>query len=86
MKINNLIQVLSNKLNQDFKIVYLLIEDKTFLHVSHKTHTKDKFHIKITIQCDELSKMKSIEANRKVFAILKKEMDLYIHSLQIKLI
>ena len=77
---------MSNKLNQDFKIVYLLIEDKTFLHVSHKTHTKDKFHIKITIQCDELSKMKSIEANRKVFAILKKEMDLYIHSLQIKLI
>ena len=86
MKINNLIQILSNKLNQNLKIVYLLIEDKTFLHKTHKTHTKDKFHIKITIQCDELSKMKSIEANRKVFAILKKEMDLYIHSLQIKLI
>ena len=86
MKINNLIQVLTNKLNENFKIVYLLIEDKTFLHVSHKTHTQDKFHIKITIQCDELSIIKSIEANRKVFAILKKEMDLYIHSLQIKLI
>ena len=50
MKINNLIQILSNKLNQDLKIVYLLIEDKTFLRKTHKTHTKDKFHIKITIQ------------------------------------
>ena len=86
MKINNLIQVLSNKLNQNLKIVYLLIEDKTFLHESHKTHTQGKFHIKITIQCNELSKIKSIEANRKIFSILKKEINLYIHSLQIQLI
>ena len=83
MKINNLIQVLSNKLNQNLKIVYLLIEDKTFLHKTHKTHTKDKFHIKITIQCKELSRIKSIEANRKIHRVLKKEINKNIHSLQI---
>ena len=60
-------------------------EVSTFYGMFH-TEPVGKFHIKITIQCNELSKIKSIEANRKIFSILKKEIDLYIHSLQIQLI
>ena len=86
MNINQLQKILQEKIERNINIEGIKIEDKTFLHESHKTHTKDKFHIKITIQCNELSKIKSIEANRKIFSILKKEIDLYIHSLQIQLI
>ena len=83
MKINNLIQVLSNKLNQNLKIVYLLIEDKTFLHESHKTHTKDKFHIKIIITSKYLKEKNKIESTKKIYKILEEELKNSIHSIQI---
>jgi len=60
-----------------------LIEDKSFLHKNHASNQKDKFHIKISIQSDELKKMSKIDSNKKIYKVLDKEMKLYIHSLQI---
>ena len=85
MKINELIEVLDKKLKKNFKISSLKIEDKSFLHVKHKSFKEGKFHIKLILISDELKLLKSIDANKKIFAVLKEEMNNYIHSLQIKI-
>ena len=59
------------------------MEDKSFLHKNHKGNRKDRFHLKISIQSKSLKKMNKIESNKKIYKILKKEMNSYIHSLQI---
>ena len=85
MKINELIEVLDKKLKKNFKISSLKIEDKSFLHVKHKSFKEGKFHIKLILISDELKLLKSINANKKIYAVLKEEMNNYIHSLQIKI-
>jgi BolA protein len=85
MKINELIEVLDKKLKKNFKISSLKIEDKSFLHAKHKSFKEGKFHIKLILISDELKLLKSIDANKKIFAALKEEMNNHIHSLQIKI-
>ena len=85
MKINELIEVLDKKLKKNFKISSLKIEDKSFLHAKHKSFKEGKFHIKLILISDELKLLKSIDANRKIFGVLKEEMNNHIHSLQIKI-
>ena len=85
MKINELIEVLDKKLKKNFKISSLKIEDKSFLHAKHKSFKEGKFHIKLILISDELKLLKSIDVNKKIFAVLKEEMNNYIHSLQIKI-
>ena len=86
MDINSLIKILKKKLTKKIKINNLKIENKSFLHKRHKNFSKDKFHIKLTIESSELKKISSIEANRKIYAILKDEINKSIHSLQIIII
>ena len=83
MEINSLIKILKEKLTKKIKIDDIKIEDKSFLHKKHKNFSKDKFHIKLTIESPELKKISSIKANRKVYSILKDEINGSIHSLQI---
>ena len=83
MEINGLIKILKEKLTKKIKISNINIEDKSFFHKKHKNFNKDKFHIKLTIESSELKKISSIEANRKIYDILKEEMNKSIHSLQI---
>jgi len=85
MKINELIEVLDKKLKKNFKISSLIIEDKSFLHAKHKSFKEGKFHIKLILISDELKLLKSIDANKKIYAVLEEEMNNYIHSLQIKI-
>jgi len=85
MKINELIEVLDQKLKKNFKISSLKIEDKSFLHAKHKSFKEGKFHIKLILISDELKLLKSIDANKKIFVVLKEEMNNHIHSLQIKI-
>ena len=83
MEINSLIKVLEDKLRKNITVNNLKIEDKSFLHKKHKNFSKDKFHIKLTIESPELKKISSIEANKKIYSLLKDEMIKNIHSLQI---
>ena len=83
MEINGLIKVLKEKLTRKIKFNNIKIEDKSFLHKKHQNFDQDKFHIKLTIESSELKKASSIEANRKIYDILKDEMNRSIHSLQI---
>ena len=83
MEIDGLIKILKEKLTKKIKISNIKIEDKSFLHKKHQNFDQDKFHIKLTIESSELKKVTSIEANRKIYDILKDEMNRSIHSLQI---
>ena len=83
MNINYLISILKKKLEDEIIIQSIKIEDKSFLHASHKGNDKKKFHLKISIISNELSKMNRIQSNRKIHKILAVELRNNIHSLQI---
>ena len=85
MEINNLIEIIEEKLKKNIKIESLNIEDKSFLHKKHKYFNKDKFHIKLDIISFELKQINLVEANKRIHKILKKEIKDFIHSLQIKI-
>ena len=83
MNINQLISIVKNKIEKNISLEYINIEDKTFLHKSHKTHQDGKFHLKLTITSVELKKMNTIESTKKIYSILDEELKKYIHSIQI---
>ena len=83
MDINKLISIVKNKLVSQIVIQNIEIEDKSFLHKNHKGNDSNKFHLKITIASTELSKLRKIDSNRKIYKILETELEKYIHSLQI---
>jgi BolA family transcriptional regulator, general stress-responsive regulator len=85
MNINELIAIVKNKLEKEIVIKELKIEDKTFLHKKHKSYQDGKFHLKIVINSDELSKTSKIVSTKKIYSILDLEMKEYIHSIQILL-
>ncbi len=83
MNINELIKIIKKKIPANIDLENIDVEDKSFLHKNHKGNQKDRFHLKISIQSKTLIKMNKIEANKKIYKILKEEMNSYIHSLQI---
>ena len=83
MNINELIKIIKKKIRDNIELENIDVEDKSFLHKNHKENKKDKFHLKISIQSKTLKKMNKIEANKKIYKILKEEMNSCIHSLQI---
>ena len=56
MNINQLIEIVKNKVTKNIVCDNIEVEDKTFLHKSHKSHDKNKFHIKLIITSDYLKK------------------------------
>ena len=83
MNINELIVNVKKKLKKNINIENILIEDKTFLHKNHPGHLSNKFHLKISIESDELKNLNKIESNKKIYKLLDEELKNYIHSLQI---
>ena len=85
MNINELIAIVKNKLEAEIIIQNLKIEDKSFLHKNHKGHQEGKFHLKLTIKSNELSKFNKIVSTKRVYSILSNELEKHIHSIQILL-
>jgi len=83
MDINQLSEILKKKILKHKIIKNVEIEDKSFLHKKHISNEQEKFHLKIKINSNELKKKNKIDSNRYIYKILKQEMKLYIHSLQI---
>ena len=86
MNINRLISIIKKKLQNQINIKNINIEDKSFLHKNHIGNQEGKFHLKITLESDELKKLTKIESNKKIFKILDKELREVIHSIQILII
>ena len=83
MNIDELIINVKKKIKKNINIENILIEDKTFLHKNHLGHEDNKFHLKISIESEELKKLNKIESNKKIYKILDEELKNHIHSLQI---
>ena len=83
MNIDELITNVKKKIKKNINIENILIEDKTFLHKNHSGHEINKFHLKITIESEELKKLNKIESNKKIYKILDEELKNNVHSLQI---
>ena len=83
MELNNLINNIKSKLLESAVVEKVIIEDKTYLHIKHSSHEKNKFHLKLTISSKELNKMSKLDATKKIHNILKDEIKNYIHSIQI---
>ena len=67
MNINQLISIVNNKLENNIVFQSINVEDKTFLHKSHKNHKEGKFHIKITIKSLELKQLNKVQASKKIY-------------------
>ena len=83
MDINELIAIVKKKLQDQIKIESINIEDKSFLHKNHAGNQKGKFHLKINLNSIELKNMNKIDSNKKIYKILDKELQEFIHSIQI---
>jgi BolA protein len=86
MDINQLIAIVKNKLQKQINLEFINIEDKSFLHKNHSGNQAGKYHLKITLKSDVLSKMSKIESNKKIYKILSEELKKFIHSIQIIII
>ena len=56
MDINQLINIIKKKINNSLNCDKVEVQDKTYLHTKHKSHEKNKFHIKLIIKSEELKK------------------------------
>ena len=83
MNINQLIAIVKSKLETKIIIQDIKIEDKSFLHKNHKNHKEGRFHLKLSIKSEELSKLSKIESTKKIYNILDIELKEHIHSIQI---
>lgn len=83
MNINQLVEIVKNKLHNNIVCDNIEVEDKTFLHKSHASNDKNKFHIKLIITSDHLKKKTKIESTKEIYKILEKELKYNIHSIQI---
>ena len=83
MDINDLIAIVKKKLQNQIKIESIKIEDKSYLHKNHAGNQEGKFHLKISLISSELKTMNKIESNKKIYKILDKEIEEFIHSIQI---
>ena len=83
MNINQLVEIVKNKLHNNIVCDNIEVEDKTFLHKSHASHDKNKFHIKLIITSDYLKKKNKIQSTKEIYKILEKELKDNIHSIQI---
>tara|TARA_Y100000590_G_C15530992_1_gene943148 strand:- start:367 stop:633 length:267 start_codon:yes stop_codon:yes gene_type:complete len=86
MDINQLVEIVKKKIIKNLNVDSVTIEDKTFLHKNHKSFQKNKFHIKVFIKSNDLSKKNSIESNKIIYKLLDEEIKKYIHSIQISFI
>ena len=62
MDINQLIEIVKKKISENIKIEKINVEDKTFLHKEHKSHSIGKFHLQLTIVSEEMKSISKVES------------------------
>ena len=83
MDIENLSKNIKTKLLKNSFINNVEIEDKTYLHLNHTSHEKNRFHIKLIIYSEELKQISKLNSTKKIYKILDEEIKKYLHSIQI---
>ena len=77
---------IKKKINEEINPRNIILIDNSNLHKKHKSFDLNKFHFKIIIESSTLKEMNKIEAHKKIFSILKEEMENEIHALEIEII
>ncbi|MDC0059924.1 BolA/IbaG family iron-sulfur metabolism protein, partial [Pelagibacteraceae bacterium] len=62
------------KIEDNIDAEHILLIDNSYLHTKHKSFDENKFHLKIVITSQKLSKMKKVEAHKMIFSLLSEEM------------
>ena len=76
---------IKKKIYKELNAKNVILIDNSNLHKKHKSFDINKFHFKIIIESKLLKKMNKIDAHKKVFSILRKEMESKIHALEIEI-
>ena len=82
---NNYLKDIESKIKENMKIEKLNIVDNSEKHKSHKFFDSQKYHIRLEIESIYLKKLNKIDAQRKIFKILKEDLKNKIHALEIKI-
>ena len=81
----NYLSEIKKKLTKNLKSEELKVIDQSNLHKNHKSFQKNKYHIKLEIKSNELNLLTRIEAQKKIMNILRNDLALKIHALEIKI-
>ena len=81
----NFFDKIKEKINKKINPENLILIDNSSFHSKHKSFDPNKFHLKIIIKSEKLKKMDKIAAHKKIFSILKDEMNNKIHALEIEI-
>ena len=79
--LDGLVFNISKKINLE----NIILIDNSHLHTKHKSFDSNKLHLKIIIKSEKLKNMNKIEAHKKIYSILKEEMNNKIHALEIEI-
>ena len=74
-----------DKINKKINTENIMLIDNSNLHKKHKSFDSNKFHIKLIIKSEALKNMDKISAHKKIFSVLKEEMNSKIHALEIEI-
>ena len=81
----NFFDKVKDKINKKINTENIILIDNSNLHKKHKSFDSNKFHIKLIIKSEALKNMDKISAHKKIFSVLKEEMNSKIHALEIEL-
>ena len=81
----HLFSLVKEKINKKINPEIIILIDNSHLHTKHKSFDPNKFHLKIIITSEKLRKIDKILAHKKIFSILKDEMNTKIHALEIEI-
>ena len=81
----NFFDKVKEKINKKINPENIILIDNSNLHKKHKSFDSNKFHIKLIIKSEALKNMDKISAHKKIFSVLKEEMNSKIHALEIEL-
>tara|TARA_B100001778_G_C18346700_1_gene520065 strand:- start:444 stop:698 length:255 start_codon:yes stop_codon:yes gene_type:complete len=82
---NPYINQIEAKIKNKIKIEEIKIIDNSDAHKSHKSFQKGKLHLILEVKSNYLNKLKRLEAEKILMAIIKDEFKHNIHALEIRL-
>ena len=81
----NFFDKVKEKINKKINPENIILIDNSNLHKKHKSFDSNKLHIKLIIKSKALKNMDKISAHKKIFSVLKEEMNSKIHALEIEI-
>ena len=79
----NFSKTIEEKIKKKFNPEKIEIIDNSELHRNHKSFNSEKLHLKLIMHSKKFKSMKSIDAHKMIFSLLKEEMKNKIHALEI---